>query len=132
MPDLVFEQKIDLPYVYTAGPVQRAALTGFSEGRLVGSAGGGYVAVPASPFAPDGRHLRETKDLEPQGVVEAVTTAHHRPGAPVFALIRIDGASEPLLHRLAEALAPGARVQAVWRDERTGSVSDIDHFVAAG
>jgi uncharacterized OB-fold protein len=131
MTELVFEQKIDLPYVYTAGPVQRAALTGLKGGRLVGSVGGGYVAVPATPFAPDGRHLRETVDLASEGVVEAVTTAHHRPGAPVYARIRIDGASHPMLHRLDAPVPVGGRVTAVWREDRTGAITDIEHFTAA-
>jgi uncharacterized OB-fold protein len=131
MSELVFDQKIDLPYVYTAGPVQRAALTGFKEGRLVGSEGDGYVAVPATPFGPDGRHLRDTRDLPATGVIEAVTTAHHLDGAPVYALVRIDGASEPLLHLLDGPTAIGARVTAVWRDDRAGSITDIDHFRAA-
>jgi len=131
MTELVFDQKIDLPYVYTAGPVQRAALTGLKAGRLVGSAGSGYVAVPAAPFAPDGRHLRETRELAAEGVVEAVTTAYHRPGAPVHAWIRIDGASDRMLHRLDAPLRVGARVTAVWREDRAGAITDIDHFTAA-
>ena len=132
MSELVFEQKIDLPYVYTAGPVQRAALTGFREGRLVGSEGHGYVAVPASPFAPAGQHLRDTIELAPEGVLEAVSTAHHLAGAPVFGLIRIDGASEPMLHRLDHRAPVGARMRGVWREQRVGAVTDIEHFTAAG
>lgn len=132
MSELVFEQKIDLPYIYTAGPVQREALIGFKEGRLVGSEGHGYVAVPANPFAPDGHHLRDTTELPLGGVVEAVTTAHHLEGAPVYGLIRIDGASEPMLHRLDQVVPVGARVRGVWREDRVGAVTDIEHFTAAG
>jgi uncharacterized protein len=134
MTDLVFDQKIDLPYVYTAGAVQRDALNGLREGRLIASEGNGYVSVPASPFAPDGTHLRDTHELAPEGVIEASTVAHHLPGAPAFGLIRLDGASHGLLHHLAdgaESLGPGARVRAVWREERTGSITDIAHFAPA-
>jgi hypothetical protein len=134
MNELVFDQKIDLPYVYTAGAVQRDALNGLREGRLIASEGGGYVSVPASPFAPDGTHLRETRELVAEGVIEASTVAHHLPGAPAFGLIRLDEASHGLLHRLgdgAEHLGPGARVRAVWREERTGSIADIVHFAPA-
>jgi hypothetical protein len=134
MAELVFEQEINLPYTYTAGAMQRAALNGLREGRLIASTNGGYTAVPASPFAPDGAHLRETTELEAAGTLEGVTVAHHIPGAPAFGLIRIEGASEPLLHRLgdgAEALAPGAAVRAVWREARTGSIDDISHFAPA-
>jgi uncharacterized OB-fold protein len=134
MSELIFEQKIDLPYVYTAGPVQRAALIGLREGRLVASVGPAFVAVPATPFAPDGAHLRETRELPAEGVLEAVTVAHHLPGAPAFGLVRIDGASHCLLHRLgdgADALPAGSRVRAVWREQRSGSITDIAHFAPA-
>lgn len=134
MIDLVFDQKIDLPYVYTAGAVQRDALNGLREGRLIASEGNGYVSAPASPFAPDGTHLRDTRELVAEGVIEASTVAHHLPGTPAFGLIRLDEASHGLLHRLgdgAEQLGPGARVRAVWREERTGSITDIVHFAPA-
>ena len=133
MSELVFEQKIDLPYTYTAGAVQRAALSGLREGRLIASAGDGFVAVPASPFAPDGSHLREVRELPAAGVLVASTVAHHLPGAPAFGLVHVDGASHAMLHRLgdgAERLAPGSRVKAVWREERTGSILDIEYFSA--
>jgi len=134
MSELVFDQKIDLPYVYTAGAVQRDALNGLREGQLIASQGNGYVSVPASPFAPDGTHLNDTREITPEGVIEACTVAHHLPGSPAFGLIRMDGASHGLLHHLAdgaEALGPGARVRAVWREERTGSITDIAHFAPA-
>jgi len=134
MSELVFDQEISLPYVYTAGAMQRAALAGLREGRLVGSTNGEYTAVPAGPFAPDGAHLREAVELEAAGMLEAVTIAHHLPGAPALGLIRIGGCSQPLLHRLgggAEALTPGAAVRAVWREERVGSIDDIQHFAPA-
>jgi len=134
MGELVFDQKIDLPYVYTAGAVQREALIGLREGRMVASCGDGYVSAPATPFAPDGTRLDGTRELAAEGELEASTIAHHLPGAPAYGLIRLDGASHALLHRLgggAEALGPGARVRAVWREERTGSITDIVHFEPA-
>ena len=134
MSELVFEQKIDLPYTYTAGAVQRAALNGFREGRLIASVGEEFVAVPASPFAPEGAHLRDTREVAATGVLVASTVAHHRPGAPAFGLVRIDGANHAMLHRLgagAETLPPGARVRAVWREERSGSILDIEYFAPA-
>jgi uncharacterized OB-fold protein len=130
MEDIVYEQRIELPYVYTAGAAQRAALEGLSEGRLVASSADGWTNVPAAPFGPDGRRLREFLDAPDEGVVVAATKAHHRPGAPVFALIRIDRASNVMLHRIAaqDAPQPGVRVRAVWSSERTGSILDIEHF----
>jgi uncharacterized OB-fold protein len=132
--ELVFDQAISLPYSYTAGAMHRAALNGLREGRLLGSTNGEYTAVPAAPFAPDGAHLRETVELASTGTLEAATVAHHLPGAPALGLIRLAGASQPLLHRLgdgAETLAPGARVRAVWREQRVGSIDDVEHFAPA-
>lgn len=134
MEDIIYAQRIELPYVYTAGAAHRGALQGLSEGRLVGSSGGSWTNVPAAPFGPDGTHLRDLADAPDRGVVLAATKAHHRPDAPVFALIQIDGASNVMLHRLAaqEAPEPGARVHAVWSSECTGSILDIEHFVLDG
>ena len=134
MDDLVFDQEINLPYSYTAGAVQRAALAGLAEGRLIGSTNGSYTAVPAAPFAPDGSHLRDMLELEPSGTLVAATVAQHLPGSPAFGLIMLAGASQPLLHRLgdgAQSLAAGAAVRAIWRAERTGSIDDITHFAPA-
>ena len=128
---LISEQKIDLPYTYTAGAMQRAALNGLRDGRLVGASGGAHTVVPARPFAADGTKLTEAVDLTAEGTVEAVTVAHHLDGAPAYGLIRIEGATTPLFHRLSERVAPGTRVHAVWREERSGSILDIAHFAPA-
>jgi uncharacterized protein len=100
----------------------------------VASRGGAHTVVPARPFAPDGTALREIVELPEEGVLEAVTVAHHLDGAPAFGLIRLPGATTLLFHRLgggAEELAAGARVRAVWRAERSGSILDIEHFAPA-
>jgi uncharacterized OB-fold protein len=131
---MIFEQQISLPYSYTAGAAQRAALTGLQAGEIVASTGRGHTVVPARPFAPDGTALREIVRLPDEGVLEAVTVAEHLPGAPAFGLIRLPGATTLLLHRLgggAEALGAGARVRAVWRADRSGSILDIEHFAPA-
>jgi uncharacterized OB-fold protein len=130
---LVYEQKIDLPYVYTAGAAQRAFLRGLAEGRMVASVDGdGARYVPARSHAPDGRPLERTEDVAPEGMLEAVTTARHLPGEPSFGLIRVDGSRTLLVHRVAEGaegLAPGARVRAVFADAGDEpSVNAIAHF----
>jgi len=130
---LVYEQKIDLPYIYTAGAAQRAFLRGLAEGRMIASVDeDGHRYVPARSHAPDGRPLQRTEEVAPTGVLEAVTIARHLPGAPAFGLIRIDGSLTPLVHRLAEGaerLSSGARVEAVFTDtEGEPSVNAIAHF----
>jgi uncharacterized OB-fold protein len=130
---LVYEQKIDLPDVYTAGAAQRAFLRGLAEGRMVASVDGeGRRYVPARSHAPDGCPLTATEEVAPRGILEAATVAHHLPGAPAFGLVRIDGSETPMLHRLGEGaqrLAPGAVVEAVFAaGQAEPSVNAIAHF----
>ena len=106
-PQLVFDQKIDLPFKYTIGAAQRAFLRGLTEGKLLASTGAGERYVPARPFAPDGRRLDGLEEVPPRGRVVAATTAHHRPDAPVFGLVLVDGCAVPMLHLLESELAPG-------------------------
>jgi uncharacterized OB-fold protein len=134
MDNLISEQKIDLPYTYTAGAMQRAGLNGLREGRLMGAAGGDHVVVPARPFGPDGTKLTEAVQLPDEGTLEAVTVAHHLDGAPAYGLIRIEGATTLLFHRLgdgAEQLDAGSAVRAIWNEERGGGIDDIRHWAPA-
>ena len=129
---LIFEQKIDLPYTYTIGRVQRAFLRGLAERKLVASAGGGERYVPARPFAPDGRRLEGLEEVPPRGRVVASTTARHRPGAPVFALVLVEGCARPMLHLLDEALEPGTAVEPVWEDGAEPGIRALRCFRRAG
>jgi uncharacterized protein len=73
----------------------------------------------------------------PEGTVESFTVAHvdvdDRPLDPpvTWALVRLDGADTVLLHRLLEDAEVGARVRATLRDERSGSIDDIEGFAPA-
>jgi uncharacterized OB-fold protein len=131
---LISEQQISLPYRYTAGAAQRAGLAGLRDRRIVASVGGANTVVPARPFAADGTALADTTQLGDEGVLEAVTVAHHLADAPAFGLIQLKDATTLLFHRLgdgAEQLTAGAAVKAVWRTERSGSILDIEHFAPA-
>lgn len=125
---LIYEQKIDLPYRYTVGAAQRAFLRGLAEGRLLASTGGGERFVPARPFAPDGKRLEGLEELPARGRVLAATTAHYRPGAPVFGLVLIDGTATPMLHRLESELEAGSEVEAVWAEGAEPAITAIRHF----
>lgn len=130
---LVLEQKIDLPYTYTAGAAQRAFLRGLAEGRIVASVDpDGRRYVPARSHDPRGRPLAETVAVPARGVLEAATIAHHLEGAPAFGLIRVGGSETPMVHRLgdgAEDLPPGSAVEAVFADgQREPSVRAIAYF----
>jgi uncharacterized OB-fold protein len=129
--DRVFEQRIELSYRRTVGDAQRSFLEGLAEGRVVASADGELRIVPARPFAPDGRRLPDVVDVQARGVVVASSTAHHLPGAPVYALIRIDGTDLPMLHLLEEALPPGTSVVPMWEPSAEPGIRAIRAFQRA-
>jgi uncharacterized OB-fold protein len=113
---LVFEQKIDLPYTYTAGKAQRAFLRGLAEQKLIGSGGPCGRYVPARAFAPDGARLEGLDEVPARGVVLASTTARHL-GGVVFGLVQVGESPTPMLHRLEEPLDPGTAVEPVWEED---------------
>lgn len=133
---MTFHQRIRLPYRYTAGAAQRAALEGLAAGVVRGSRCDHCMIVlaPARPFCPRcSRPTGATVDLADSGVLEG-WTARSRDGSTVtFGLIRLDGADSALLHRvdLPEAeLVAGARVRARWSGARDGEITDIEVFEA--
>lgn len=126
--ELIFDQKIDLPFTYTVGEAQRAFLRALTEGRLLASSGAGERYVPARPFAPDGRRLDGLVEVDPRGSVVAATTARHLPGAPVFALVLVDGCARPMLHLLDEELPPGTPVEAVFETGAEPGIRALRHF----
>ena len=132
MTDLIFQQKIDLPYTYTVGAAQRAFLRGLAEGRLLASTDGGERYVPARPFAPDGRRLEGLEEVPARGRVLAATTAHHLAGSPVFGIVQIDGSAGPMLHRLDTQLEPGTPVEAVWDEGAEPGILALRCFRRAG
>jgi hypothetical protein len=63
-----------------------------------------------------------------------------RPGSPWdrphgLALVLLDGADTPLLHGVLvdspEEMATGLRVEAIWKAERVGHITDLAGFVPA-
>lgn len=84
----------------------------------------------------------EWVDVEAVGTVQASSVVHiefigQRLKPPyVYAEIVLDGTSTRLIHMVGgvdpeeakTAVAPGARVRAVWSERHTGSLADIDHF----
>lgn len=90
-------------------------------------------------------HTQQWVDLPDTGVVQGCSVVHIEfvgqrvPPPYVYAEIMLDGASTRLIHTVgglsaedarAGGVRPGSRVRAVWSDRRTGSLSDIDYFVA--
>jgi uncharacterized OB-fold protein len=129
-----------LPYRRSVGPVVGAFLTALREGRLIGSAtAGGRVIVPPLEYDPDtGEALEGIVDLPDRGVVrewawvEEPLRYHPLDRPFAWALVRIDGADTSMLHALdagsPDRVVSGMRVQARWRDERRGHITDIECF----
>lgn len=90
--------------------------------------------------------LREWVGVKDTGTVRALTIVHMpiidpatgqpRPAPYGMALIQLDGADTTLNHYLAEndpaRLRIGMSVRAVWREQGSGALNDIIHFVAEG
>ena len=100
------------------------------------------VVVPAQDYCDAcAQDMSEWVEVGQEGKIITWTVVHrdhvlypHK--APfAFALIQLDGADTALLHTVLaddySAFRAGSRVRAVWQDERTGHIRDLDHFVLA-
>ena len=136
------ESSITFPYKRSLGPVIGAFMTGLTERRILGIRSGDRVIVPPLEWDPQsGAELPVDGMVEvgPNGTVESwtwvpVPSEQHPLGhAFAFALIRLDGASTPLLHAVdagsPAALSAGMRVAPRWRGARVGRIDDLIAFV---
>ena len=129
---------IEYPFSRTTGPVIGAFLTGLRERVLIGITGSdGRVLIPPTEYDPmTGEDLTELVEVGPGGVVE--TWAWVRQPMPkhplqrpfAWALVRPDGAGVGFLQAVdagsIEAMSTGMRVVPRWRDEREGSIHDLE------
>jgi hypothetical protein len=139
------ENTITFPYTRSLGPVMGAFMTGLTQKRILGirnpNLGGDGVLVPPMEWDPaTGAELGlDMVEVGPAGTVESWTwvpdpSEQHPLDHPfAFALIRLDGASTPLLHAVdagePSVMADGARVAPRWKAERVGRLDDIACFV---
>ena len=131
---------IEYPFIRTTGPVVGAFLTGLREAVLVGIRRvDGTVMVPPVEYDPvTSESLTEVVEVSSTGTIVSWTWVDPpRPGSPWetphgLALVLLDGADTPLLHGVlvdsADELVTGLRVEAVWRDERVGHITDLVGF----
>jgi uncharacterized protein len=138
----VFRAPLDVfyPYSRTVGPHIGRFLTGLRDGRIDGvRLADGRVLVPPPEVDPlSGEVSDQWVTVEPEGVVESWAWVSEpldvqpleRPFA--YALIRLDGTDSALLHAVdagsPDAMSVGCRVRARWKDEREGSLTDIEAF----
>jgi uncharacterized OB-fold protein len=145
------EHALEYPGGYTrsVGPVIGRFLTGLRDGRILAvRLADGRVLVPPTEYDPstsaavsaDGDHWIE---VGPRGTVQSFTwVASPRKGKHgldrpfAFALIRPDGADTALLHTVdcgsADAIRVGMRVAPRWKNERVGSITDIEAWTPLG
>jgi uncharacterized OB-fold protein len=135
------ESTITFPYRRSLGPVTGAFMTALTEKRILGIRNGDEVLVPPMEWDPStGAELaHDMVEVGPAGTVESWTwvpepSEQHPLDHPfAFAMVRLDGASTPLLHAVdagtADAMSDGARVAPRWRGERVGRINDIVCFV---
>ncbi|WP_300682161.1 Zn-ribbon domain-containing OB-fold protein [Nocardioides sp.] len=141
-PTLTAPFGIEFGFSRTVGPQLAVFFGQLRAGRLVGAlTADGAVLCPPHEFDPE--TAAPTHGLVPvsdHGVVESWTWVDSRPGDPVpgggfaWALIALDGTRGALFHALdtggdPAAITVGMRVQARWREERVGSMTDIVAFV---
>ncbi len=137
--------EIPLQSLYTAGLGGQVFFKALKDrGELVGTRCQPckQVYVPARAFCERCfAELTEQVTVKPEGALASFTFSHYdrdgrRTEAPqALALVRLDGATTVLLHRLLRVADParvriGARVRAVLKPKpkRTGSILDIEGF----
>ncbi|MDG2046440.1 MAG: OB-fold domain-containing protein [Halioglobus sp.] len=138
----VLNQAFELGYTYTrsTGPVIGRFFTELRNRNIVGiKASDGRVVVPPMEYDPDtAEELSEFVAVGQQGeIVSFAWVKEPRAAHPMdvpfaWAMIKLDGADVAMVHCVAaaseDAIATGARVQAVWADETIGYITDIRCF----
>lgn len=136
---MAFATEIRVPYKWSTGDTYGRFLSGLREGELWGTKCDTCDAVQVPPAAAcrrcdSGEQTWTT--VEPRGTLLAATTVEETfPGGPdvpfALGLVALEGGAQ-LLHRVrvADVDRIGQQVAAVWRQERTGSILDIEHFAA--
>lgn len=132
--------KIEYPYTRSTGPYLGPFLTGLRDGKLLANRVGGRTFCPPIEYDPTTGvdAPAEFVEVGPGATVLGFTwvadpSVKHPFSHPfAFALLQVDGADVPMVHAVdagsADALAPGARVTAQYRDDRRGAITDV-YFV---
>ncbi|MDP4014983.1 MAG: OB-fold domain-containing protein [Candidatus Nanopelagicales bacterium] len=138
---------MDITWRYAASEPMARFLGGLRERRIEALAcdACGRRYLPPRPFC--GRcYMRMSRwvPVADTGQLVAWTVLHipvldsrtgeARPVPCGMGLIRLDGADTTLNHfvTIADELALGTRLRAVWRDELVGAMHDISHFEVIG
>ena len=139
----ILEADFDLGFTYTRSPglIIGKFLAALQQKRLYGiRRSNGEILFPPTEYDPiSAASLDQFVAVEGTGTVVSWSwvsqpRAHHDVEAPfAFALIQLDGADTPFLHRLfcdsAEQISAGMRVSIQWAKETRGAITDIHGFV---
>lgn len=134
--------ELEFPYEHSTGPVIGRFLTELRDNRRIYGmrcAACAVVRVPAQDYCEAcGGTLDGWCEVGPRGTLTTFALVRRRQaihpivGPFAYALIRLDGADTDLLHLLVSpewsSVQAGQRVEPIWREERSGSILDIDHF----
>lgn len=131
---------LEYPYTRSVGRILGTFLAGLREGRLLGiRTASGEILVPPSEFDPvTCESLEDMCDVADAGVVTTWSwVAEPRDKHPLkkpfaWALVRLDGAANALLHAVDAGdegrMKTGMRVKVRWAAERKGMITDIECF----
>lgn len=137
---MILEGDITIPYKWTTGAAIGRFLTELRDNaRLVGGRCEqcGRVFLPPPDLC--GECFKPIDDwvaLTGEGVVIAASTVHRQmPFSPAaapytIALIRLDGADTNIVHLVGEGVKSGDRVRARFKQQRSGSILDIERFAS--
>ena len=142
----LYEGQIYIPNTYTAGALGTRVLSTLRDKKkILGTRCGACnrVYVPARSTCKDCfGQLGELVEVSDKGTVLTYTVVNEgnacQPAeAPlIYGIVQLDGADTGLVHMLGgvepEQLRIGMRVQAVFREDRKGSILDIKHFKPLG
>lgn len=138
---LTLKGQIAVPYTWWVGETgSRFMIALRDDKKILGSRCGSCKKVYVPPRKTCGRcfvDMEEWVEVSDEGVIQAHTIVHYanpvQPAAPPFAyvLVRLDGTDVDFLHVVKDGLdriRNGARVKAIFKTERTGTILDIDSF----
>jgi len=142
----VYEGQIYIPNTYTAGALGTKVLNALrKKQKILGMrcSGCNRVYVPARATCKDCfAQLDEWVEVSDKGTLLTYTVVNEpNPCQPVepplaYGVIQLDGADNGFVHMLGgvepEQLQIGMRVQAVFKEERKGSILDIRYFKPLG
>ena len=139
LPSLEADFELGFTYTRSLGPLIGKAFAAFAQRRIAGiKATDGRVIFPPVEFDPISCDpLNELVEIADTGTVITwvwnPNPSEKQPSSKPFAwaMILLDGADTPFLHRIASeksALHNGMRVRASWKQVPEGDITDILHF----